>query len=64
MLTEFTLVYKTGNTIDTATLQAYTAKEALATWHENSEGRVLGIMPTKVFEILPDASVFFGIFPY
>lgn len=62
--TTFTVVFKTGNTIDTTEMKAYTAKEALATWHENTEGRVLGIMPTEVFELLPDASVFFGIFPY
>lgn len=64
METEFTIVYKTGNTILTHATQAYTAKEALATWHESTEGNVMAVMPTQVFELFPDASVFFGIFPY
>ena len=66
MNTEFTIIYKYGNTIDTKGFKAYTAESALAefdSWKDENT-KLLGIIPTEVFALLPDASVFFGIFPY
>lgn len=72
MLTPFTVIYKTGNTIDTTEVSAYSMIEAhnefMSTVIRESpytqRFTVLGIIPTEVFNLLPDASVFFGIFPY
>lgn len=67
MLTEFTLVYKRGNEISTWKFEAYSMTEALEFFNASHYGNafhVLAVMPTEVFEHLPDASVFFGIFPY
>lgn len=64
-MTEFTIVYKTGNEIRTYETKAHTAKEALSTWNEGGEGNTMAVLPTQVFEQwFPDASVFFGIFPF
>jgi len=67
MDTKFTVVFKQGNTIDTFPYTTYTAEEAIQRFwagHYGNQFHVLAVMPTEVFELLPDASVFFGIFPY
>jgi len=65
MNTEFTVIFKRGNVITDSGFKTYTTEAALAEFRTlEPSAYVLAIMPTSVFELLPDASVFFGIFPY